>query len=151
MARRGRTAGGIAGIATAGSERAPNTQDCAGCRPEAPPVAPARHAAARTTVQFVQAARLGLFLGVIALIVWPLSYAWIPNAGHNPDWVGLMVPVAEWGAIACAIGAISLGIRSRRAGVTSLAAERAPRVGWLTLGLMAIAAFLIAPALYRDA
>jgi hypothetical protein len=99
----------------------------------------------------VQRARLGLFLAVVALLAWPLSYAWIPNAGHNPDWIGVVVPVAEWGAIACAIGAIWIGIRSRRAGVTSLAAIWAPRVGWLTLGLMAIAAFLIAPALYREA
>jgi hypothetical protein len=64
--------------------------------------------------------------------------------------MGVMVPVAEWGAIACAVCAILLGTRSRRAGVTSLAAIWAPRVGWLTLGLMAIAAFLIAPLLYRD-
>jgi hypothetical protein len=83
--------------------------------------------------------------------VWPLSYAWIPNAGNNPGWIGLVVPVAEWGAIGCAVGAIWLGIRSRRAGVTTLAATWAPRVGWLTLGLMAIAAFLIFPALYREA
>jgi hypothetical protein len=80
-----------------------------------------------------------------------LSYAWIPTAGNNPDWIGVLVPVAEWGAIACAISAIWLGTRSRRAGETSLAAIWAPRVGWLTVALMAITAFLIAPLLYREA
>jgi hypothetical protein len=98
----------------------------------------------------VRQARLALFVGVIGLVVWPLSYAWIPNGGHNPDWIGWIVPVAEWGAVACAVIAIWLGIRSRRAGVTSLAAIWAPRVGYLTLGLMAIAAFGIAPAFYRE-
>src|SRR5215210_950830 len=96
-------------------------------------------------------ARIGLSLGVVGLLVWPLSYAWIPDAGHNPDWIGWFVPIAEWGAIACAIAAIWLGIRSRRAGLTSVAATWAPRLGSLTLGLMAIAAFLIFPALYREA
>lgn len=98
----------------------------------------------------MQQTRLGLFLGVVGFLVWPLSYAWIPSAGHNPDWIGWVVPIAELGAIACAISAIWLGIRSRRAGVTSLAATWAPRVGWLTLGLMIISALVIAPALYRD-
>jgi hypothetical protein len=99
----------------------------------------------------VQQARLALFLGIVGLLVWPLSYAWIPTAGNNPDWIGVVVPIAEWGAVACAIGAIWLGLRSRHAGVTSLAARWAPRVGGLTLGLMAIAAFLIVPAFYREA
>jgi hypothetical protein len=92
-----------------------------------------------------------LLLAVISLLAWPVSYAWIPSAGHNPAWIGVIVPVAEWGAIASAIGAIWIGIRARRAGVRSPAAIWAPRVGWLTLGLMAIAAFLVAPAFYRAA
>jgi hypothetical protein len=94
--------------------------------------------------------RLALFVGVVGLVAWPLSYAWIPNAGNNPAWILALVPVAEWGAVACAITAIWLGRRSRRAGVDSLPATWAPRVGYLTLGLMAVTAFLIAPALYRQ-
>jgi len=94
--------------------------------------------------------RLAFLIGVVGFLVWPLSYAWIPNAGHNPDWIGVLVPIAELGAIACAIGAIWLGTRSRRAGLTSLAARWAPRIGWVTLGLMAVTAFAIAPALYRE-
>jgi hypothetical protein len=99
----------------------------------------------------VQQARLALCLAVVGLLVWPLSYAWIPNAGNNPPWIGVLVPLAEWGAVACAIAAIWLGTRSRRAGLTSSPATWAPRIGWLTLGLMAIAAFLVFPALYREA
>ncbi len=95
-------------------------------------------------------ARLALTLGIVGFLVWPLSYAWIPNAGNNPDWIGVIVPVAEWGAIACAIGAIWLGMRSRRAGITSLDSVWAPRVGWLTLGMMAMA-FVVVAASYREA
>ena len=96
-------------------------------------------------------ANVGLVLGVIGLFAWPLSYAWIPNAGNNPGWIGMVVPLAEWGAIVCALGAIWLGTRSRHAGLTSLAAIWAPRIGWLTFGLMAVAAFVIFPVLFRAA
>lgn len=96
-------------------------------------------------------ARLALVLGIVGLLAWPFSYAWVPNAGHNPAWVGWLVPIAEWGAVACAIGAIWLGRRARRDGVSSLAATWAPRIGWLTLGLMAFSAFVVFPALYREA
>lgn len=48
-------------------------------------------------------ARLVLPIAVVALSLWRLSYAWVPAAGHNPPWVGILVPVAE-------IGAIVLGI-----------------------------------------
>lgn len=83
--------------------------------------------------------------------MWPLSYAWIPNAGKNPDWIGVVVPLAEWGAIGCAIAAIWLGTRSRRTELTSIGTVWAPRIGWLTLGLIAVAAFVIVPLLYREA
>jgi hypothetical protein len=92
--------------------------------------------------------RLAFVLGVVGLLVWPLSYAWIPTAGRNPYWVGVLVPVAEWGAIACAIAAIWLGNRTRRASPTALGAVWAPRLGWLTLGLMVIA-FVVVAATYR--
>jgi hypothetical protein len=103
------------------------------------------------TVTPMRPDRFALALGIVALFAWPLSYAWVPTAGHNPDWIDWVVPLAEWGAIACAVGAIWLGLRSRRAGMRSLAATWAPRVGLLTLGLMAISAFLVFPAFYRDA
>ena len=40
-------------------------------------------------------------MAILALAVWPLSYAWIPAAGHNPDWILTLVPLAE---IAAKIG-----------------------------------------------
>lgn len=97
----------------------------------------------------MQPARFALLLGLIGLFVWPLSYAWIPNADHNPDWINVLVPVAEWGSIACAIGAIWLGRRARSSGITSLGSTWAPRLGWLTLGLMTIA-FVVAASMYRS-
>ncbi len=93
-------------------------------------------------------ARAALALGIVGLVVWPLSYAWIPSAGSNAAWIGVMVPIAEWGAIGCAVAAIWLGIRARRSEVASPGATWAPRIGWLTLGLMAIS-FLVVASLYR--
>jgi len=92
--------------------------------------------------------RLALVLGVVGLLVWPLSYAWIPSAGRNPDWVGILVPAAEWGAIGCAIAAIWFGTRARRTSPFAFGAVWAPRLGGLTLGLMAIT-FLVVAATYR--
>lgn len=96
----------------------------------------------------VTKARTALALGVVGLVVWPLSYAWIPSAGGNPAWIELMVPIAEWGAIGCAVAAIWLGTLERRSQSASTGATWAPRVGWLTLGLMTIS-FIVISSLYR--
>lgn len=61
-------------------------------------------------------ARLALWLAVIALLLWPLSYAWVPLAGRNPDWILVLVPVAEIGSLLLAISAIWIGARARRIG-----------------------------------
>lgn len=100
------------------------------------------------TRPLVNRPRLALVLGVVGLLAWPFSYAWIPSAGSNPDWVGIVVPAAEWGAITCAIAAIWLGTRARRTWPLAFGAIWAPRVGGLTLGLMAIT-FLVVAATYR--
>jgi hypothetical protein len=96
----------------------------------------------------VKGDRVALAPGIFALLVWPLSYAWIPSAGRNPDWIGVMVPIAEWGSIVCAVAVIWLGFRARRSGEASLGATWAPHIGLLTLGLMTTA-FLVVAALYR--
>ena len=93
--------------------------------------------------------RLAVGLGVISLGLWPFSYAWIPTAGQNPIWVGILVPVAEWGAVACAIAAIWLGRRASQSNPGSPASVWAPRLGALTLVLM-IAAFIVVASQYRD-
>ena len=92
---------------------------------------------------------IALVLGIVGFLIWPLAYASIPTAGHNSDWIRVIVPLAEWGAIACAIGAISLGRRVRHSEAVSTGAIWAPRLGWSTLGLMATA-FLIGSLAYRE-
>jgi hypothetical protein len=61
-------------------------------------------------------ARRSLILGVLALALWPLSYAWVPWAGRNPDWILIVVPLAELGALACGVAALVTGLRARRSG-----------------------------------
>lgn len=89
-------------------------------------------------------ARLAFALGIASILLWPLSYAWIPSAGNNPAWVSILVPIAELGAFACAIGAILLGFRARQSGETTLAATWAPRLGATTVVLMGVAFALVA-------
>lgn len=93
-------------------------------------------------------ARLALALGVVSVLLWPLSYAWLPAAGRNPDWILILVPVAELGALGCAIAAIWLGLRARRSGLASRGAIWGPRLGGLTLVLI-VGGFVVASALYR--
>jgi hypothetical protein len=92
-------------------------------------------------------ARLSLGLGVASLLLWPLSYAWVPNAGRNPGWILVLVPVAEMAAVACAIAAIGLGVRARRSGLRSRGATWGARLGGLTLVLIVVG-FVIGMALY---
>src|SRR4029453_6006444 len=89
-----------------------------------------------------QSATLGLILGALSLVLWPLSYTWLLNPGSNPSWAGWLVPLAECGAIACAVGAIWLGSRARRQGETSTGAIWAPRLGAATL-LAIVGTFLL--------
>ena len=93
-------------------------------------------------------ATIGLGLGVLSLILIPFAYAWIPAAGHNPDWMAFVVPIGEWGGLACAVAAIWLGGNARRAGQTSPAARWAPRVGATTIVFWFLS-FLVVVASYR--
>lgn len=92
-------------------------------------------------------ARLAFGLGVLSILLWPLSYAWLPSPGRNPAWVLVLVPVAESTAVGCAIAAIWLGLRARRSGPPSRAATWAPRLGAATLGLV-ILGFALLSMLY---
>jgi len=62
----------------------------------------------------------------------------------------ILVPIAELGAVACAIAAIWLGHRARRPGATSLGATWGPRLGGLTLALV-LAGNVMASLLVRSA
>jgi hypothetical protein len=96
----------------------------------------------------MRVARLALGLGVVSLLLWPLSFAWLPAAGRNPDWILIIVPAAELGAVGCAIAAIWLGLRARRSGLASRGATWGPRLGGLALVLV-VMGNVVASALYR--
>ena len=55
-------------------------------------------------------------LAVIALLLWPLSYAWVPMAGRNPGFIMVLVPIAEIGSLLLASAAVILAYRARRRG-----------------------------------
>ena len=74
--------------------------------------------------------------GIAALLLWPLSYAWIPLAERNPAWVLVLVPVAEIGAVALGITAMWCGVQSRRREGDSEAARWAIALGGLTVTLV---------------
>ena len=94
------------------------------------------------------AGRLALRLGILSLILWPFSFAWVPNAGRNPEWILALVPVAEIGAVAGAIAAIWIGVRARRSGEVSRGASWGPRLGSATLALVVLGN-LIGAVLFR--
>lgn len=93
-------------------------------------------------------ARLVLPIPVIALLLWPLSYAWVPTAGRNPAWVSVLVPVAEIGAIVLGIAAIWLGSLVTRDDGGSRASERGVRLGMLVVVLV-VGGNLLGQALFR--
>lgn len=53
---------------------------------------------------------------MIAFLLWPLSYAWVPMAGRNPAFVMILVPIAEIGSLLLASAAVILAYRARRGG-----------------------------------
>jgi hypothetical protein len=70
-------------------------------------------------------------LAVSALVLWPLSFAWVPAAGHNPFGVLVLVPVAEIGAIVLAMAAIWLGSLAARDEQTTSSSKRGVRLAML--------------------
>jgi hypothetical protein len=93
-------------------------------------------------------ARMALPIAIVALLLWPLSYAWIPLAGRNPDWVLTLVPIAEIGAIVLAVAAIWLGSRARPEAPGAASAVRGVRLGMLVVVLV-VGGSLLAQAWFR--
>ena len=60
--------------------------------------------------------RWSVLLAVMALLLWPLSYAWVPMAGRNPGFIMVLVPIAEIGSLLLASAAVILAHRARRRG-----------------------------------
>jgi hypothetical protein len=87
-------------------------------------------------------------MAIVALILWPLSFAWIPAAGRNPDWVLTLVPLVEIAAILLAIAAIWLGVLVTRDGENTQSSDRGGRLGMLVVVLV-VGGNLIGQALLR--
>jgi hypothetical protein len=93
-------------------------------------------------------AQLVLPMAIAALALWPLSYAWIPSAGRNPDWIAVVVPLAEIAAILMAIAAIWLGVLVTRDGVNTRSSDRGGRLGMVVV-ILVVGGNLIGQALFR--
>ena len=93
-------------------------------------------------------ARWVLPLAVLALVVWPLSFAWIPAAGHNPGWILTLVPLAEIAAIVLAIAAIWLGAFVARDQHNTRSSDLGVRLGTLVV-ILVIGGNLLGQALLR--
>ena len=87
-------------------------------------------------------------MAIVALILWPLSFAWIPAAGRNPDWILTLVPLVEIAAILLAIAAIWLGVLVTRDGENTRSSDRGGRLGMLVVVLV-VGGNLIGQALLR--
>jgi hypothetical protein len=93
-------------------------------------------------------ARWVLPLAVLALVLWPLSFAWIPSAGHNPGWILTLVPLAEIGAIVLAVAAIWLGSFVARDQHNTRSSDLGVRLGTLVV-ILVIGGNLLGQALLR--
>ena len=93
-------------------------------------------------------AGLTLPIAVLGLLVWPLSFAWVPAAGHNPEWVRLLVLIAEIGAVVLSIVAVWLGTLAARADRNTPSSDRGIRLGVLVVALV-IGSNLLGQALLR--
>jgi uncharacterized YccA/Bax inhibitor family protein len=84
--------------------------------------------------------------GIAALLLWPLSYAWIPLAERSPGWVFVLVPLAEVSAVVLGVAAVWGGVRSMSREGDSQAARWAIALGALSVTLV-IAANVVGLAL----
>jgi hypothetical protein len=87
-------------------------------------------------------------MALVALVLWPLSFAWIPAAGRNPDWVLTLVLLVEIAAILLAIAAIWLGVLVTRDGENTRSSDRGGRLAMLVVVLV-VGGNLIGQALFR--
>ena len=87
-------------------------------------------------------------MAILALIVWPLSFIWVPSAGHSPDSVRTLVLLVEIAAILLAVAAIWLGVLVTRDGENTPSSDRGGRLGMLVVVLV-VAGNLLGQALLR--
>jgi hypothetical protein len=74
--------------------------------------------------------------GTAALLLWPLSYAWIPLAQRSPQWVLVLVSLAEISAVALGVAAMWMGAHARRRDGDSSDARWGIGLGALALTLV---------------
>lgn len=99
-------------------------------------------------VKTQRSTRWVLPLAILGLAVWPLSWAWLPAAGHNPDWVIALVPIAEMSASVLAVAAIWLGTRAAGAERHTRSSDLGLRLGMVVVVLV-IGGNLLGEALFR--
>ena len=87
-------------------------------------------------------------MAILALLIWPLSFAWIPAAGKNADWILTLVPLIEIAAILLAVAAIWLGALVTRDGENTASSDRGGRLAMLVVVLV-VAGNLLGQALLR--
>jgi len=87
-------------------------------------------------------------MAILALILWPLSFIWIPSAGRNPDSVLSLVLLIEIAAILLAVAAIWLGVLVTRDGENTRTSDRGGRLAMLVVVLV-IAGNLLGQAFDR--
>ena len=87
-------------------------------------------------------------MAILALLVWPVSFIWIPAAGRNPDSVLTLVLLVEIAAILLAVAAIWLGVLVTRDGENTRSSDRGGRLGMLVVVLV-VAGNLLGQALLR--
>jgi len=93
-------------------------------------------------------ARWVLPLAALALVLWPLSFAWIPAAGNNPAWILALVPLAEIAAILLAIAAIWLGTFVARDQQNTRSSDLGVKLGMLVV-ILVVGGNLLGQALLR--
>ena len=63
------------------------------------------------------------------MIALPMSYRWLARPGLDPQLASVLIPIAEFGGLACALIAFFFGRRARAAGDQSLGAVWGIRLG----------------------
>jgi hypothetical protein len=76
--------------------------------------------------------------GIAALLLLPLSYAWVPLAGRGPGWVFVVVPPAELGTVVLGLVAVWGGLQARRREGNSRAARWGIGLGALAVTLVIV-------------
>ena len=93
-------------------------------------------------------ARWALPVAVFALLVWPLSFVWIPAPGRDRESVYYGVLILEVCVVVLALVAVWLGTLAARADRNTTSSDRAIRLGVIVVALV-IGGNLFRQAVFR--